>query len=165
MSVWFCMTAAKIFTPLEPTPLGIKFRLAEAADQRALHATCYPDKPFAPFETMFTRSLRRQKNGRGLYLLSLKQDKIVGSAQLIHHGKRGELADIVVATAERGQGIGTALIRLLEQEATLRGWRPLEIGVESANGRALALYRRLGYQIKREILIHTGQTALILFKL
>lgn len=159
------MTAAHFFTPLEPAPRGVQFRLAEAADQLALYHTCYADKPVAPIEKMFTRSLRRQENGRGLHLLALKQDNIVGSAQLIHHGKRGELADIVVTTAERGQGIGTAMIKLLEQEATLRGWRPLEIGVESINGRALALYRRLGYQIKREILIHTGQTALILFKL
>lgn len=159
------MTAAEFLPPLESAPIGIQFRLAKTVDQLGLYHACYQDKPFNQIEKMFARSLQRQKTGRGLHLLALKQNKIVGSAQLIHHGTRGELADIVVSTAERGRGIGTAMIRLLEQEATIRGWRPVEIGVELENGRALALYHRLGYQIDREILIHNGQKALILLKL
>jgi len=52
---------------------------------------------------------------------------------------------VAVLPGRRGQGIGTALIRALGQEARDRGIGRLSLSVERDN-RAAALYMRLGFQ-------------------
>lgn len=143
---------------------GFLFRLVEAADCAPLHRACYAERPFAEFEGMFRRSLKRQAGGQGYHLLVLDQGVIVGNAQLIRQGKRGEVADVVVTAARRNEGIGTVLIGLLEQIAAQKGWRPIEIGVTAENVRAQALYERLGYLTVREMKLPEGGTAMILQK-
>lgn len=52
-----------------------------------------------------------------------------------------------------GRGIGTAAVSFLEEEARKRGYRRMECMVAGTNPRAVALYRRLGYDeegVKRQ---------------
>lgn len=58
-------------------------------------------------------------------------------------GPNLELAGIQLRPAMQGRGIGTAVIRELQREATHRGGR-LTLAVEKDNPRARALYERLG---------------------
>jgi ribosomal protein S18 acetylase RimI-like enzyme len=46
----------------------------------------------------------------------------------------------------QGMGVGTSLIRALEQRIVDRGLRSARLAVEHDNPRAAALYRRLGYR-------------------
>lgn len=82
-----------------------------------------------------------------------KGGEIVGSGQLVtyRHQDKAEIADLSVATAHQGTGIGTALIDVLTKLAEHAGCPHLEIGVMAGNRRALALYRRLGFERVREI--------------
>ena len=57
----------------------------------------------------------------------------------------GTLWQLAVHPALRSCGIGTILIRAIEQRIHARGLRRAELGVEEINPRARALYERLGY--------------------
>lgn len=152
------------FEPPSAVPAAVQFRLAQAADWPGLHQGCYSQQTQVDTQPMFARALKRQENGQGMHLLACQSSDIVGSAQLIWRGRAAELADIVVSPLWRGQGIGTALIQILEVQAAAHDWRPFEIGVESDNRRAYALYLRLGYKLERAITIQNGRTAYILQK-
>ncbi|NBD28759.1 MAG: GNAT family N-acetyltransferase [Alphaproteobacteria bacterium] len=52
---------------------------------------------------------------------------------------------IIVAPEARGQGIGTALLEAIAQEAAGRGYSELRLDVIDSNPRARALYERQGF--------------------
>ena len=53
---------------------------------------------------------------------------------------------IFVATAARGQGVGTALLRAIMDEGRKRGYPSLRLDVIDKNPRAKALYERHGFK-------------------
>lgn len=55
------------------------------------------------------------------------------------------ISDLVVAEAQRGQGIGSSLIRSVETFAAAQGFKRLGIGVLTGNDRVYRLYRRMGF--------------------
>lgn len=64
----------------------------------------------------------------------------------VHRGKEEiVLIDIALRPESRGAGIGTRLLKYLQEEAEKDG-KPLRIHVEQSN-RALSLYRRLGFRL------------------
>lgn len=64
------------------------------------------------------------------------------------------LGSIEVHPRFQGRGIGTAVIRLLAEDARAKR-KPLTLRVLHVNERARALYERLGFQPLREIETHT----------
>jgi len=57
----------------------------------------------------------------------------------------GELRKLYVAGACRGQGLGAALVRLVEAQAFARGFRRLHLWTDTRFDEAHRLYRRLGW--------------------
>ena len=62
----------------------------------------------------------------------------------------GWLWQVVVHPAFRSCGIGTLLVRSLEERIRGRGLPVAELGVDAANTGARRLYTRLGYDVVRE---------------
>jgi ribosomal protein S18 acetylase RimI-like enzyme len=58
----------------------------------------------------------------------------------------GHIADVVVSPDAGGRGVGTALIEHAERWARDRGFALLTLNVFTANRRARALYRKLGFE-------------------
>ena len=58
------------------------------------------------------------------------------------------VASLAVASSVRAQGVGGALMRAAEQRAREAAQRIVSLEVEDTNVAALALYAKLGYQIK-----------------
>jgi ribosomal protein S18 acetylase RimI-like enzyme len=56
---------------------------------------------------------------------------------------------ICVAAGARGQGVGTALIEALAQDARARAYAEMRLDVIDTNIRARALYERLGFRVVR----------------
>ena len=56
---------------------------------------------------------------------------------------------ICVAPGARGQGVGTALIEALAQDARTRAYSEMRLDVVDTNTRARALYERLGFRAVR----------------
>ncbi|MFK4087093.1 GNAT family N-acetyltransferase [Kribbella sp. NPDC020789] len=69
----------------------------------------------------------------------------IGRLRVTRHPASIELCGIQLHPSTQGQGIGTAIIRDLQQEAATRGV-PLELGVEHGNPNARRLYDRLGFR-------------------
>ena len=117
----------------------------------ALHEACWPEVPFDHLLDLLSNIVRRCEHGRAWALTALQGDKLVGFGQLSRWTKGVEISDLVVSVYCRSQGVGTALISGLLDIARQQGFREVEIGVAEANARALALYQRLGFEIKQRI--------------
>ena len=100
------------------------------------------------------------KGTRVIFIAKL-EEIIIGTVQFVSAHRDRELADgkvtaylqgLEVDSQYRRQKIGTCLIKLVEQEALLRGFERLSIMVEPNNSSALNLYLKLGFkEFKRSV--------------
>lgn len=84
-----------------------------------------------------------QEAGGSTLLVAWDGDRPLGSGQLDLRGPVPELRNLRVGAAERGRGIGTAIVRAAEERIAPGR---LTVGVGLDNPRACALYERLGYR-------------------
>lgn len=147
------------------SPLPLTLRRARWSDMKALYQACFSERPLAQFGDAFRRSLQEQQAGRRLHLVALLNGEMVGTGQLTKFANLVEIADLAVAETYRGQGIGTALIGVMEEAARYAAYTIIEINVMQHNDKALALYQRLGYAHDRQLKIAAGATVLVLRKL
>ncbi len=80
--------------------------------------------------------------------LILVEGERVGRFIVMQNSEEIRLADIVVAKAHRGKGIGLAVIQGIQGEC-MQSKRPLRLHVER-NGPALGFYQQLGFQLLEE---------------
>ena len=137
------------------------FTMVTVADKRPLFTTFYPHKQ--DFRRWFDEMMEWGENGRCFWLVCWRDGSLIGNGQLLIYPHGAELANIAVAPAWQGQGIGTAMIAALEAIARENGLHEVEIGVDVENSRALALYERLGFVEDRQIKL-LGETAVVLCK-
>ena len=89
---------------------------------------------------------------RDTRLAAVSDGKIVGWAALspvsgrcVYTGAAG--LSIYVAAAQRGRGVGKALLGALIAESEARGYWTLESGIFPENSASLALHRRCGFRV------------------
>ncbi|HEY1176493.1 MAG TPA: GNAT family N-acetyltransferase, partial [Phytomonospora sp.] len=70
----------------------------------------------------------------------------IGAVNFAPRPGAGELTQLAVHPALQSCGLGTVLIGALEDRIRVRGLTVAELGVETVNPRARALYERLGYR-------------------
>ncbi len=139
------------------------FTLVTAVDKRPLHTHFYAHKP--DFHHWFDEMMRWRKNGRCFWLVCWQDGDLIANGQLLIYPHGAEYANLAVVPARQGQGIGTAMIAALDEIARENGLAEVEIGVDVENGRALALYERLGFVEDRRIRLMGGKTAVVLCKM
>jgi putative acetyltransferase len=105
-------------------------------------------------QTSVPKSIRQRYEGEDpnyFCLVAILANRIVGQACLKRSGSKG-LLTIFVDEAQRGLGIGTALLSALIAAAhqTLL-LESIEVDVFKDNGPALSLYRGLGFQIEERV--------------
>jgi len=154
----------ELFTPPSAVPPYIAFRLAQEADRRPLHATCYAEQTAFQFQDLFNHVLRLQAQGRCFWLVITAYDRLIGNGQLVIYPTGAECANLFMVPEYRGQGIGTALVGVLTAVARHQHVTDLEIGVTTDNPRALALYQRLGFQEDRRLHLPNSKPSIILHK-
>ena len=69
-----------------------------------------------------------------------------GSEDLTEYASVGKITDIVVAEAQRGRGVGAALIRAAEEQIKQAGALRVEIAALAGNPGAQAAYQARGYR-------------------
>ncbi|MBS6396370.1 MAG: ribosomal protein S18-alanine N-acetyltransferase [Clostridiales bacterium] len=80
-----------------------------------------------------------------LFVTAREDEQIVGYAGLLQVLDEGDVTNIVVDEAHRGQGIGTRLTEALLVEGRLRGIRNFTLEVRIGNKSAIHIYEKLGF--------------------
>ena len=71
----------------------------------------------------------------------------MGGVDFVHRPGAAEIWQLATMPALQSLGLGTMLIRALEDAARIHGFRTVVLLVEVENDRALRLYQRLGYAV------------------
>ena len=100
----------------------------------------------------FRRSLQRHKAGEIVYLVALVRGRPVGhlGVDLIRVRDAAHLWQFGVLPPLQSHGIGSAMVARAEEAALAHDFTVAEIGAETDNPRARALYERLGYSLVDE---------------
>jgi ribosomal protein S18 acetylase RimI-like enzyme len=99
-------------------------------------------------ETDIQRKLSVQ---RELFLVATLGSDIVGTAMAGYDGHRGWVYYVAVSQRHRRQGIGTALMRNVEQRLASLGCPKLNLQVRASNYEVVSFYEKLGYEAEERI--------------
>lgn len=86
-------------------------------------------------------------------LVAFNGDEAVGLALLARRGQRGWVGGLGVVASRRRQGLGRALMERLLEAARSLGLTSVQLEVLSDNTSAHTLYRQLGFEDTRELLV------------
>lgn len=136
-----------VILALQPPDPAIRLRPVRLGDTANLHAHCWPHRHQTDIYGFIQRIRHTAKNGRGLgAVVCDAEDIAIGYGQFVMWPRCGEISDLIVAPAYRGQGQGTALIQYLVRAAYEMHADCVDIGAALSNPGAVALYRRLGFR-------------------
>jgi ribosomal protein S18 acetylase RimI-like enzyme len=88
---------------------------------------------------------------RDLFFVARLDGSVVGTVMAGYDGHRGWVYTLAVAPAVRRRGIGTALMRRVEQELASWGCPKINLQVLASNPDAVAFYRKLGYSVEERL--------------
>ncbi len=132
-------------------------RPATPSDAVAMHLNLWPDISLGDVEIRLRSLTEQSGRQRAWAVVAVAEDQMVGFGQLSRWGNRGEICNLIVRENCRSQGIGSALIFRLIDTAQAHHLHDVEIGGAVSNPRAVALYRRLGFQEERRLMLDLGK--------
>ena len=88
------------------------------------------------------------------YLVIEDKGESIGRLYLHQDGREANVIDIALLSATRGRGIGSALLRLVQQTAHRDGLASVMLHVEQRNAGARRLYQRMGFSVEEDIGSH-----------
>ncbi|HWG13660.1 MAG TPA: ribosomal protein S18-alanine N-acetyltransferase [Streptosporangiaceae bacterium] len=128
-----------------------------------LERTLFPDDAWSP--GMFAEELAMQGHGRH-YVAAEEGNALVGYAgMMLPGGRQAEVLTLAVDERHWGQGIGSALLTDLLDEAARRDCREVFLEVRADNPRAQDLYRRFGFEhvgVRRGYYQPSGMDAIVM---
>ena len=113
---------------------------------------------------MLAGELEQQPASR-YYLVADDNGQVAGYAGMLAAGRQADVVTIAVAADRWGQGIGSALLEALLDEAARRGCREVFLEVRTDNWRAQELYRRYWFTeigVRRGYYQPSGADALVM---
>ena len=147
------------WSPAEPSwPEGVTITDLAGADLAAVHRLIYvdagwadvpghPDRPFEQWREIFVTD----KEAPEQQVLAWRGDRLVGASMgRIFSDGAGWVAQLAVARAERGRGLGRALLLESLRRRVAAGAVLLGLSVEAANRSAIGLYLDVGLTVDRE---------------
>jgi ribosomal protein S18 acetylase RimI-like enzyme len=120
-------------------------RRAAASDAHSLQRTCLGDRSLAQVEERLRWCLSEREKGRLVCLVAEVNGQTVAIGQLAIRQDEGEIGSLIVAPAYRRQGIGTALVQALIEQAQQQRLHSLEITANVTRPWIRAWYERLGF--------------------
>ena len=108
--------------------------------------------PDAPAWNRPTSDIRRKLAvQRELFLVALLDGELVGTAMGSYDGHRGWVYYVAVSEAHRRQGIGSALMKAVEEKLVQIGCPKLNLQVRASNKQVVEFYRKLGYHVEERV--------------
>ncbi|MFZ5889714.1 MAG: GNAT family N-acetyltransferase [Myxococcota bacterium] len=127
----------------------LKIRVLEAKDAAFLQKLA--DLAFGEYSRDAARSTLWMAEHHPTWI-AMRGDERIGFAILRVAGReRAELLAIAVIEAERGHGVGRALIERAESAARVRGSPGLSLHTADANVAAIDLFRKRGFYVVRRL--------------
>jgi ribosomal-protein-alanine N-acetyltransferase len=125
------------------TARGVRLRTAQPGDTMAIAAL--EEKIFsdpwsaASFDGMVI-------NPRVRFVVAEDEGAVVGYSVLMYAFPDADLANLAVAPAARGKGIGRRLVENVVDDARTAGIEEIYLEVRDSNARAIALYESAGFR-------------------
>ena len=94
---------------------------------------------------------RKLKVQRELFLVATVESEIVGTVMGGYDGHRGWVYYVVVSPRRRRQGIGTALMKRIEEGLTRLGCPKINLQVRASNEEVVRFYKSLGYEVEERV--------------
>jgi ribosomal protein S18 acetylase RimI-like enzyme len=130
----------------------IIIRPYDEADEAAVIAfwrEVFPEAP--PWNDPREDIRRKLRVQRKWFLVASLESSIVGTAMAGYDGHRGWLYYVGVSEAHRRLGVGSLLLRRIEQELAVAGCPKLNLQVRARNPEAVAFYESLGFQVEERV--------------
>jgi ribosomal protein S18 acetylase RimI-like enzyme len=115
---------------------------------------------YTHYRQIYIETFKRVERGLALiWVLELPEQKIIGQALVQLVSDRKELADgatrayifaFRIRPAYRNRGLGSRLLKIIEDDLITRGYIRATLNVAKDNPRALALYEHHGYVVVAE---------------
>lgn len=154
------MTDTDRLLELQTPNLHYTIRSVKLSDVVQLHEHIWRDREVSSISEFIQRIIKLKSQYRGIGIVATDdlQDAqpIIAYGQVTQWIKCAEISDLMVVPAYRGRGIGTAMIQYLAGFIAPNA-DCIELGVAQSNPRALALYRRLGFEDSYTVQLNLGQ--------
>lgn len=119
------------------------YRGAHFAGVKALWEHGYPnDPPWNRAEVVIPNKMAMQPD---LFVVALDGRDVVGAAMAGYDGHRGWLYSVTVARSHHRLGIGSSLVKELEDRLARLGCQKINLQVRSLNMTLVSFYHTLGY--------------------
>lgn len=119
------------------------------ASVKALWEEAFPnDPPWNRAEIVIPAKMASQPE---LFLVALDENSVIGAAIAGYDGHRGWLYSVAVSTAHQHAGVGSALVRNMEDRLRSLGCLKINLQVLSLNLGLVRFYHRLGYATEDRI--------------
>jgi ribosomal protein S18 acetylase RimI-like enzyme len=94
---------------------------------------------------------RKRAVQRELFFVAVVDADVVGTALGGYDGHRGWVYHVAVSPAHRRLGIGSALLRRVEDALCRAGCPKINLQVHAGNAGVVAFYEQLGYRVEERI--------------
>jgi ribosomal protein S18 acetylase RimI-like enzyme len=88
---------------------------------------------------------------RELFFVAVLAGAVVGTVMGGYDGHRGWIYSLAVRPDVRRKGIGTALVKHVEQELAKRGCPKVNLQLLASNAATVAFYRKLGFAVEERL--------------
>jgi ribosomal protein S18 acetylase RimI-like enzyme len=88
---------------------------------------------------------RKLERDSDLFLVAQEKDSIVGAIMGCFDGRRGWLNHLAVAPAQQGTGLGSLLVKQVEERLKAKGCHKVNLLIEPANKNVQSFYEKLDY--------------------
>ena len=105
----------------------------------------------SPHNDPVTSLDKKLRTDPDLLLVSVINDKVVGSVMGGYDGHRGWVYSLAVTPALRRQGIASALMYAVEEKLRERGCLKVNLQVLASNTEVIALYKEVGFDVEDRI--------------
>ena len=130
----------------------MQIRPYEDQDERqviGLWGEVLPDS--APHNEPTTALRQKLAVERDLLFVAVSDGAVIGTVMGGYDGHRGWVYSVAVSPGERRKGVGSALLRRLEEALAARGCLKVNLQVRASNAGVVAFYERLGYAVEERV--------------